>query len=401
MAVARVKPGNYPAILSYGFRPFFLVGAIYAGLAILLWLPVFYGHLETASAFSPIDWHIHEMLFGFVAAIMTGFLLTAIPNWTGRLPVQGLPLSVLLAIWLAGRLAVSFSAEIGWLAAAVVDCAFLAAVAVAAAIEIIAGRNWRNLKVLAPVVVLLAANALFHAEVHFVGTSDISRRLGIGAVVVLVTLIGGRIIPSFTRNWLARENPGRLPTPFGPFDAAVIALTAAGLLAWACFPAQAITAGILVCAGILNVARQTRWAGDRTARDPLVLMLHVAYAFVPAGLILAGLAILLPERIPSAAAVHAFGVGAFGCMTLAVMTRATLGHTGHELRAGRGTSLVYGSVVGAALLRIVAAFVPGEALLLHASACLWAVAFLGYAALFGGMLLRPARRARKPVATPT
>ncbi len=400
MAIARTRPGNYPAVLSYGFRPFFLLGSLYAGLAILLWLPLFYGHVGTASAFAPVDWHVHEMLFGFVAAIMTGFLLTAIPNWTGRLPVQGLPLSVLVGIWLAGRIAVFFSAEIGWVAAAVIDCAFLAAVALAAATEIVAGRNWRNLKVLAPVLALLAANALFHAEAHYAGVSDISRRLGIGAVIVLVTLIGGRIIPSFTRNWLARENPGRLPAPFGPFDAAVIGLTAASMAAWACFPMQPITAAVLVAAGILNVGRQLRWAGDRTARDSLVLILHVAYAFVPTGLVLAGLAILLPDHVPPAAAVHAFGVGAFGCMTLAVMTRATLGHTGHELRAGLGTYQIYTSVIAAAVLRIAAAFAPGDAILLHTSACLWALAFLGYTAFFGSMLVRPTVRARRPNVSP-
>ena len=110
MAVPRTRPGNYPAILSYGFRPFFLLGSVYAGVTILFWLPLLYGYLETSSAFSPVDWHVHEMLFGYVAAVVTGFLLTAIPNWTGRLPVQGLPLLTLVLLWLTGRIAVFFSA---------------------------------------------------------------------------------------------------------------------------------------------------------------------------------------------------------------------------------------------------------------------------------------------------
>src|SRR5690606_13069369 len=153
-----------PAILSYGFRPFFLGGAFYGGAAILFWLPLFYGNLATSSAFAPVDWHIHEMLFGYLAAIVTGFLLTAIPNWTGRLPLQGGPLLVLAILWLTGRVAVFFSAAMDWRIAAVADCAFLAAVAAAAAREIVAGRNWRNLKVLVPLLVLLAANVAFHAE---------------------------------------------------------------------------------------------------------------------------------------------------------------------------------------------------------------------------------------------
>lgn len=193
MAIPRTRPGNYPAILSYGFRPFFLMGSIYAGLTILIWLPIFHGTLETSSLFAPVDWHVHEMVFGYLAAVMTGFLLTAIPNWTGRLPVQGLPLLALSLLWLVGRIAVFFSSEIGWLAAAIVDCAFLIAVATVTAIEIVAGRNWRNLKVLGPVTILLAANIVFHAEAHFSGVSDIGRRLGIGAAILLITIIGGLI----------------------------------------------------------------------------------------------------------------------------------------------------------------------------------------------------------------
>ena len=122
MAIARVKPGHYPAVLSYGFRPFFLLGALQAGLAILFWLPLFYSRLDTSSLFAPVDWHVHEMLFGYLPAVMTGFLLTAIPNWTGRLPVQGVPLLGLVLLWLAGRIAVFFSSEMGWMVAAVIDC---------------------------------------------------------------------------------------------------------------------------------------------------------------------------------------------------------------------------------------------------------------------------------------
>ncbi|KRB30889.1 NnrS family protein [Mesorhizobium sp. Root172] len=396
MAIPRTRPSAYPAVLSYGFRPFFLLGSLYAGAAILFWLPLFYGQITTSSVFLPVDWHVHEMLFGYLAAIMTGFLLTAIPNWTGRLPVQGLPLLALVLLWLAGRLAVFFSADIGWVVGAVVDCAFLLAVAAAASTEIIAGRNWRNLKVLLPVAVLLAANVMFHAEAHYHGISDVSRRLGLGAAVVLIMIIGGRVVPSFTRNWLARENQGRLPSPFSHFDAATIALSATALGAWAFFPESNVTGAMLISGAVLNVMRLARWAGDRTLRDPLVLILHVAFVFVPIGFLLAGLAVVLPETVPSAAGIHAFSVGAVACMTLAVMTRATLGHTGRELRAGIGTCAVFVAIVLAAILRIGAAFVPAEEVLLHMSATLWVVAFLGYAALFGGMLVQPKLRARQP-----
>jgi len=252
MAIPRTWPGKYPVILSYGFRPFFLLGSLYAGLAMLFWLPLLHGYLDTASVFAPVDWHVHEMLFGYLAAVLTGFLLTAIPNWTGRLPVQGLPLLALVLLWLAGRFAVFFSVEIGWLAAAVIDCAFLLAVVAAAATEIIAGRSWRNLKVLAPVSVLLVANILFHAEAQYAGLSDIGRGLGIGACILLIVIIGGRIIPSFTRNWLMRENPGRLPVLFNRFDTATIITSAAALAGWALLPGRREARLMLVVAAVLN-----------------------------------------------------------------------------------------------------------------------------------------------------
>ncbi len=392
MAIPRTRPGNYPAILSYGFRPFFFLGSLYAVITIVFWLPLFYGYVETSSVFAPVDWHVHEMLFGYLGAIVTGFLLTAIPNWTGRLPVQGLPLLGLVLLWIAGRVAVFFSADLGWLAAALIDCAFLLAVAGAAALEIIAGRNWRNLKVLAPILVLLAANILFHAEAHYAGISDIGRRLGIGAAVVLITIVGGRIIPSFTRNWLARKNPGRFPISFNRFDAAVIVASAMALALWSFLPDRIETGLALIVAAILNVFRLSRWAGDRTLRDPLVLILHIAYAFVPLGMALAAVAAVRPEWVAHAAGIHAFAVGAIATMTLAVMVRATLGHTGRELRTGKAGCFIFASILVASAARIGEALgIPGD-WLIHLAACAWVAAFLGFVLLYGGMLLSPKLR---------
>ena len=359
----------------------------------LLWLPLYYGKLETFSAFLPVDWHVHELLFGYLPAVVTGLLLTAIPNWTGRLPVQGFRLLALALLWLAGRVAVFFSAETGWYLSAAIDCSFLLAVVAAAAMEIVAGRNWRNLKVLLPVATLFAADVMFHAEAHYQGVSDMSRRLGLGAVVVLIMIIGGRIVPSFTRNWLVRKKPGRLPASFGRFDVGTVALSAVGLVAWTLFPENFATGVLLVAAAVFNAVRLARWAGDRTLPDPLVLMLHVAFAFVPLGLLLAGLAVFAPVWIPAAAGIHAFAVGATACMTLAVMTRASLGHTGRDLRASGGTCAIFVAIVMAAILRVAAAMAPAAAILLDLSAAFWVAAFVGYAVVFGGMLMRPRLRA--------
>ncbi len=389
-AIPRLKVFHGPVLLSYGFRPFFLFGAIYAGLAVLAWLPMINGELELSTAFSPIDWHVHEMLYGYLPAVVTGFLLTAIPNWTGRLPIQGVPLLVLVAVWLAGRVAVTFSANIGWLPAAIVDVAFLALVIAAAAREIVAGKNWRNLRVVGMVTLLLAGNVAFHLEAHIDGGAEYGVRIGIAATVLLIALICGVIVPSFTRNWLARQNPGRLPAPFARFDVAVIGFSAATLALWIALPSARPTGAALGIAGVLHIVRLARWAGDRTWRDRLVLILHVGYAFVPLGFLLTGAVVF--NIGAESTGIHAWMVGAAGTMTLAVMTRASLGHTGRTLVASPMTQMIYGAIVIAALARIAASLEPAHsALLLHVAVLAWCFAFFGFAASFGPMLasLRP------------
>lgn len=386
--IPRLREHYGPALLSYGFRPFFLFGACYAALAMLAWLPLFYGELVLATAFTPRDWHVHEMLYGYVPAVVTGFLLTAIPNWTGRLPLQGWPLLVLVIVWAAGRVVVALSAEIGWLAAALIDSSFLLLVVAAAAREIIAGRNWRNLKVLIPVTILALGNAGFHIEAHVRGTAEYGIRVGVAGVLVLIMVMGGRLIPSFTRNWLARNNPGRLPVPFGRFDAAVITLGGVALTLWVVAPFGNATAAGLFAAGVLQALRLARWAGERAVRDPLVLVLHEAYAFVPLGFVLTGLSaigVILPS-----AGLHAWMVGSVGMMTLAVMTRATLGHTGRELTASVQTQLIYAAVFIAAVARICAALEPRwSELEIHVAAFAWAAAFSGFGIVYGPMLWGP------------
>lgn len=392
-AVPRLHAYRGPALLSYGFRPFFLFGAIYAGLAVLAWLPIFGGSLELWTAFTPIDWHVHEMLYGYLPAVVTGFLLTAIPNWTGRLPIQGTPLFILVAVWIAGRIAVTISAEIGWLLAAIIDVAFLALVVAATVREIIVGANWRNLRVIGLVILLLIGNIAFHIEAHVQGSAEYGARIGIAATVLLIVLIGGRIIPSFTRNWLARENPGRLPVPFARFDAIVVALSAATLILWTAQPAGRITAAALTATGVLHIVRLARWAGDRTLRDRLVLILHVGYVFVPIGFLLAGLAAL--DIVMADAGNHAWTVGAAGTMTLAVMTRASLGHTGNALAASVVTQAIYAAIVIAALARIWSTLEPAwSGLLLDTAAIAWCIAYFGFAGSFGPLLIGSQRAAK-------
>ena len=386
--IPRLRDYKGPALLSYGFRPFFLFGSLYAGLAVLAWLPVLNGQLELASTFVPRDWHVHEMLYGFVPAVVTGFLLTAIPNWTGRLPLQGLPLLTLLAVWMAGRVAVGLSALTGWIAATAIDGAFLLLVAAAAAREIVTGKNWGNLKIVAIVGILAAGNIAFHLEAHFSGSADFSVRAGVAAIILLISLVGGRVVPSFTRNWLARGKPGRMPSPFGRFDVGTVAASALALMLWiaapdaSCYRSRADRCGD-------NAAGPARPLGGRAhvfrpARPcPSCRLRLCARRLCPDGLRRA-------RPHPATAGIHAWTGGAVGTMTLAVMTRASLGHTGRELSASVGTQAIYTLVVVGALARICASVHPEwSGLLLVMSGVLWAAAFVGFVILYGSLLCRP------------
>lgn len=391
-AIPRLKPYTGPAVLSYGFRPFFLLGSIWAGLEVLAWLPMFYGELSVATAFSPRDWHVHELLFGYVPAIVAGFLLTAIPNWTGRLPLQGPPLAGLVAIWLAGRFGVTLSSSIGWIGSAVLDCAFLVLMVAAVAREIVTGKNWRNLKMAVLLGLLAAGNIAFHLEAHFTGTAVYATRVGIAVALALIMVVGGRLVPSFTRNWLMQREPGRLPAPFDRFDAACMVLSVCGLALWVAVPNEPTTGVTMIVAAGANVLRLGRWAGDRTTADRLVLVLHIGYLFVPVGFLLDGLAafdVVLPS-----AGIHAWTVGAIGIMTLAVMSRASLGHTGRKLVASPALQTIYALATIAAVTRICAIVHPawGETLL-PVAALAWAAAFLGFAALSMPLLCQPKRTA--------
>ncbi|MCI4679652.1 NnrS family protein [Rhodoblastus acidophilus] len=375
-----------PAILSNGFRPFFLAGALWAVVAVMVWLPQYFGELTLPNAFTPMDWHAHETLFGYGGAVIAGFLLTAVPNWTGRLPLRGTPLLALFAVWLAGRVAVALSGAIGWALAAAVDSAFLILFCAAMAREVVAGKNWRNMRVLAVVALYALANVAFHIESHVTGDAAYSRRFAVAALIALIMLVGGRIVPSFTHTFLQRRGADRLPKSFGRFDAICMAFSALALVGWVGAPENRTVGVALIFAGLLNFVRLGRWAGDRTTGEALVLVLHLAFAFIPIGFVLSGLAAWLPGLSPSAG-LHAWAVGGIGGMTLAVMTRASLGHTGRALHAGPGTKLLYTALALAALARIAAALAPEWSfVLLHVAAFAWLAAFLGFAAIYGPAL---------------
>ncbi len=395
-AIPRYRAWQGPALLKEGFRPFFLGAAVWAAVSLLLWLAQFQGLLTLPTALPAMTWHVHEMLFGFVGAAVAGFLLTAIPNWTGRMPLQGWPLAGLALAWLAGRGAVATSAWIGALPAAAIDLAFLALMLAVVLREILAGRNWRNLPMAGAVALLLAGNALMHAEAAgwLPGLpAGLGWRLTVAVVLLLIGLVGGRIIPSFTRNWLAKRGAAALPPPFGPLDKVALAATALAGVFWTVWPDSDAMALAMLGAALAQALRLARWRGLATLREPLVWILHLAYAWLPLGLALLGLSRWVWSLTPSLA-VHALTAGAIGSITLAVMTRATLGHTGRPLTAGPGTTAIYLAITLAAAARLAAAAVPAQmASLLALSGIAWLAAFGGFALLYGPMLLAPRQQA--------
>lgn len=379
-----------PAILAGGFRPFFLSAAVWAAVGMAVWIAALTGLAHVPGPFGALDWHVHEFLFGYLSAAVAGFLLTAIPNWTGRLPVIGAPLLALWLLWLAGRLAGLGLLGLPPLWVAVVDVAFAVVLTAVAAQEIFTGRVWRNLPVVGLAGLMAVANGLYHAEAAAgMAASGAGARLGIAAVIGLILLIGGRISPSFTRNWLAQRQSARLPAPADSLDARALALAGLALAAWVLNPESGLTGLLCLLAGGAHVWRLSRWAGWHTRPEPLLAVLHVAYAFAPLGFLLTGAAVLWPEVVPRVAALHAWMAGAAGLMTLAVMMRASLGHSGRALAASQAMTVLLFLLALAALARIAAAFLPGSMALLHLSAGLWIAAFGGFALLFWPILTRP------------
>lgn len=371
-----------PSIFSYGFRPFFLSGAIWAAAAVPLWVWSYLGGPLVVDR----GWHVHEMLFGVIGAIVAGFLTTAVPNWTGRMPVIGGPLAGLWALWLAGRIAMLAPVPISP-AIALIDSAFLVVFAGVVAREVLAGRNWRNLPICALVSVLALANIAFHLDAAL-SLGGLGERVAIAVVTAMLALIGGRITPSFTRNWLKANQVAAEPAAFGPVDKAALGLTIGGMALWTILPAAPLVGAVLVLAGLTHAVRLWRWRGWAARREPLVAILHLGYGWLAAGLILLGLG--AASVIPLTAGLHALTAGAMGVMILAVMTRASRGHTGRSLAADRTTVAIYLSINLAAALRVAAPLLPQiQPGLLGVAAGLWALAFGGFAAAYGRMLVTP------------
>lgn len=380
-----------PALFSFGFRSFFLFGAIGSALAVPLWLVALFAGSDTLAATITREWHAHEMLFGYAGAVIAGYMTLVGANWTGRFPVAGRPIVALLLLWLAGRAAMLASSAYPVLA--VIDAAFLVLLALALWREQLAAPNWRGVAPCIIVSLLACADVMVHLRPLDQSLAAAGERMGIALIVFLIAMMGGRLVPSFTRNWMARRRIKPEPAPQDRFDRFVLAAVAAALLLWVLLPSSIIAAVLLLLGGAGALARLARWRGWVAAREPLVWILHAGYAWVGFGLFLLGLSVLLPEHLPVTASLHALTTGAIGVMTLGMMARTARSHTGREREADGVTLTIFLLVNAAAAVRVAAPLAMASQLeLLALSAICWSAAFALFAIRYGPMLSSPWKR---------
>lgn len=378
-------------LLAYPFRPFFLLTALYAAVDVLAWVGYLFGGWSLELGASPVRWHAHEMLFAFLPAAFSGFLLTALTNWTGAPPLRGRGLLALVLLWLAGRVAMWSAAWLpGWSVAAV-DLAYLPVLAVYLGRTLVRYGNRRNLFLAGVVGLFALANLLFH--LNTLGLIDgvaFGQGLALDLITLLMVVIAGRITPAFTANWLRIHGGDPTVVQSLPgLDRAAIAFTAAMLpfdLLTDLPLAGALTA-LVACA--LNGARLVLWSGWHARREPLLWILHLGYLWIVAALLFKGL-IPFAGGITAPVWVHAIGAGAAGTLIMGVMTRVSLGHTGRALSLPRFGVLMYLAVLTAGVLRVLAALgVIAYPLGVTAGAVAWATAFALFAAVYWPILSRP------------
>ena len=367
-----------PAIFERGFRPFFFLAGLWALIPLTLWVLIYLGMITPVTDMNTQAWHAHEMIFGYAGAALAGFALTAIPNWTGRLPVRGVRLVILVFLWLLAR---SLSVSTLFVDVSIYALAFesLFFIIFSALVfrEILVGKNWRNLPVaiifslygLAAILSTLGNMALIISDLNF-------DRMAIATLVLLISLIGGRIVPSFTQNWLKQQGASELPVAFNRNDGIVLILSAIALICWLTLPYDSFIVWVAAATcSLMHIWRLSRWCGLATFREPLVAMLHVAYLWIAVGFAMVALTTL--DIVSESTAVHAWTTGAIASMTLAVMMRASLGHSGRALKADKATTAVFALITVAAITRLMAASMASTELI-TASAVLWIAGFALY-----------------------
>lgn len=380
------------AIFYYGFRPFFLAAAFHAAVMIPLWIFLIHGDAGVLFGMNTLQWHMHEMLFGFLSAAIAGFVLTATPNWTGKPGWAGMPLAALTVLWLLGRLlSFPFWSVPLWISACT-DLLFIPVLLGFILYSLASAKNVHNYYIALMLGLYWVADLLCWFDLLAnTGTWERGIYLGFDTVLMLVIIIGGRVIPSFTTNYLKRMGTDpeiRMNSGLDKF--AMLAVLALSILHQLPMP-EAIIGVVALGASLLHFLRLKQWHSLRTRKDALVWILHVAYLWVPVALFLHAAQFIWHVQFASAWR-HAFSVGVFSCMIMAIMSRAALGHTGRTLQAPTFMVAGYISLIAAGILRVfVAPLMNGSGyyIALTFSGVLWVAAFLVYLIIYAPILFFP------------
>lgn len=372
-----------------GFRPFYLLAGIFACLALPLWLAVYTGAVQWDGYLRGVSWHSHEMVFGFAAAVMAGFLLTAVRNWTGQPTPGGARLGALVVLWVLARI-LNFTGPAT--AAVLLDVAFLPLLGVTIAIPIWRSHNVRNFKILLVLAALSLLNIGYHLSYMNVLPADFMRPALIGALDVftlLMAIVGGRVIPAFTANAVASAQPRQIKSVEIAALGTLVIILVVDIVAYWYTPTALIGFVLLALAALAHAIRLGLWQPHRSRHIPLLWMLPLAYGWIPVSLALRALAQI--TALPPTAAVHALTLGAISGLMLAMMTRSALGHTGRSLTAGWSEISAFVLVQLAAIIRVGAVWVPAEfyrgAVIF--SGVLWALAFALFSLRYWPILTRP------------
>ncbi len=372
-------------VLRLGFRPFYIAGALVACLSLPVWMAAFLGSATLGTTVPALLWHAHEMLFGFAATIIVGFLLTAVKAWTGHATPRGAVLGALVVLWLAARIA-AFTAPYAVYAA--LDVLLVPVVALLLLRVLLLADNRRNLPLMGILFLLALANTVFHlAALGWLPLNPVQALYAALALIVMVEcVIAGRVVPAFTSS----ATPGlKIQMPRRQ-EMATLGVTALGLLLWVFAPAglAGVAGAALALAAVLQLARMGHWKPQLTLRRPILWILHVSYAWIPLGLAL--LALAEWGLVPTSAGVHALAVGATGGLIIGMLTRTARGHTGRPLQASRAEVLAYALVMAAAVLRVLVPLASAQwyVLAVVLAAAAWSLAFGIYLVVFTPWLLR-------------
>lgn len=371
------------ALFALGFRPFFLGAGLFAVLLVALWLALYSGRLSLALPMPIVEWHAHEMIFGYTGAVIAGFLLTAVQNWTGQRTPYGKPLAALFLLWLAGRLA-PFVPGLPLGVYTLIDAALFPAVMIAIARPILRAKQIRNAAFPVMLGMLTLANLLVHAQwLGHAQTAAVGFTLAVYMIVLMMVVMGGRVIPSFTDNKL-RTQARRWKTVEWLAPISVLATLAALLTGLQ----PAVTILVAATAAVVHAVRLAGWYTPKYWKEPLLWVLHLGYAWIVVGLALTALA--AANMIPHSLALHAYTAGAMGSLTLGMMARVSLGHTGRMLEPAAIIKLAFALVTLAACVRVLWPLLTpaGYASAILVSGLLWMAAFALFAFVYAPILVQ-------------